>query len=72
MLTQTVRLNIDLQGRRADVIQFQVFLTMHDRGDSRRRAVLYVVLSSLPGRFRAVLGDFEQFLSTIRPESRAD
>ena len=67
-LTQAVKLNVDLRGRPQDLIQFQVFLTMRDRHDPRRRAVLHVVLSALPEQFPSVIGNFEQFLSTIRPE----
>jgi hypothetical protein len=68
-LTQAVKLNIDLQGRPQDVIQFQVFLIMRDRQDPRRRGVLQVVLSALPEQFPTVIGDFEQFLSSVTPES---
>lgn len=67
-LTQAVKLNVDVRGRPQDLIQFQVFLAMRDRRDPRRRAVLHVVLSALPEQFPTVIGDFEQFLSTIRPE----
>ena len=67
-LTQAVKLNVDLRGRPQDLIQFQVFLAMRDRRDPRRRAVLHVILSALPEQFPTVIGDFEQFLSTIRPE----
>jgi hypothetical protein len=67
-LTQAVKLNVDLQGQPRDVIQFQVFLTMRDRNEPRRRAVFQVVLSSLPEQFPTVIGDFEKFLSTIAPE----
>lgn len=68
-LTQAVKLNVDLQGEPRDVIQFQVFLTMRDRNNPRRRGVFQVVLSSLPEQFQAVIGDFEKFLSSITPES---
>jgi hypothetical protein len=30
--------------------------------------VLHVVLSALPEQFQQVIGDFQQFLSTIKPE----
>jgi hypothetical protein len=67
-LTQAVKLNIDLKGGPRDVIQFQVFLGMRDQRDPQRQAVLHVVLSSLPEQFEQVIGDFQQFLSTIEPE----
>lgn len=68
VLTQAVKLSIDLQGSPQDLIQFQVFLGMRDQQDSRRVAVLQVVLSALPEQYPTVIGDFEQFLSTIQPE----
>lgn len=68
-LTQAVKLSIDLQGRPQEVYQFQVFLIMPDRRDPRVRAVLQVVLSALPDQFPAVIEDFQQFLSSITPES---
>jgi len=67
-LTQAVKLNIDLKGRPQDIIQFQVFLGMRDQRNPDLRAVLHVVLSALPEQFEQVIGDFQKFLSTIKPE----
>ncbi|MFE6616531.1 hypothetical protein [Amycolatopsis sp. NPDC057786] len=67
-LTQSVRLSMTLDGRRLDVVQLQVFLGMWDKRDPRRRAVLHIVLSALPEQFDQVAGDFQKFVSTIRPE----
>lgn len=67
-LTQAVRLSVLLNGAPADIVQFQVFLTMRDTRDPRRLAVLHVVLSALPDQFAGVIEDFQKFIATIRPE----
>lgn len=70
-LTQAVRLRIDLNGRPQDIAQLQVFLAMQDVRDPRRQAVLRIVLSATPDRFEQVVADFQQFISTIRPDGNA-
>ncbi|MGC7095265.1 hypothetical protein ACPZ19_11410 [Amycolatopsis lurida] len=70
-LTQVVRLSMVLGGRRLDVLQLQVLLGMWDRAEPQRRAVLHVVLSALPEQFGRMAEDFQQFVSTIRPEESA-
>jgi hypothetical protein len=70
-LTQALRMRINLNGRLQDVAQLQVFLGMQDVRDPRRRAVLRIVLTATPDRFEQVIGDFRQFISTIRPEQAA-
>ncbi|GAA5111261.1 hypothetical protein [Haloechinothrix salitolerans] len=67
-LTQAVRMPITLEGRKQDVVQFQVFITMRDTSDASRKVVLHAVLSSTPDRFEAVIGEFQTFLSTIKPD----
>ncbi|GLY67031.1 hypothetical protein [Amycolatopsis taiwanensis] len=67
-LTQAVRLSVLINGAPAEIVQFQVFLAMRDTRDPRRRAVLHVVLSSLPEQFAGVIDDFQKFIETIRPE----
>ena len=67
-LTQAVKISVELNGREQEVGQFQVFIVMRDTRDERRRAVLHVVLTALPDQFDEVFGDFQQFLSSIRPE----
>jgi len=67
-LTQAVRMTVDLQGREQEIGQFQVFVVMRDTPDQQRRAVLHVVLTALPDQFDDVFGDFQEFVSSIRPE----
>lgn len=70
-LTQAVRMLVDLDGRRQDIAQLQVYVGMLDVHDPRRRAVLHVVLSATPDQLGQVAGDFQRFVSTIRPEERS-
>ncbi len=70
-LTQAVRMPITLEGRKQDVVQFQVFITMRDTSDPSRKVVLHAVLSSTPDRFEAVISEFQTFLSTIKPDQAA-
>jgi hypothetical protein len=44
---------------------------MADVRDERRRAVLEIVLSATPGQFEDLVGDFQAFLKTIRPDEGA-
>jgi hypothetical protein len=70
-LTQALRMRISLNGHPQDVAQLQVFLGMQDVRDPRSKAVLRIVLTATPDRFEQVIGDFQQFISTIRPEQAA-
>jgi hypothetical protein len=62
-------MRITLNGHPQDLAQLQVFLGMQDVRDPRRQAVLRIVLTATPDRFDQVIGDFQQFISTIRPET---
>jgi hypothetical protein len=70
-LSQAVRFSAVIKGRLLDIVQLQVFLGMWDKREPQRRAVLHIVLSALPEQFVQVAGDFQNFLSTIRPEESA-
>jgi hypothetical protein len=67
-LTQAVRTSIQLDGRPREVVQLQVFLSMRDVRGAQRRAVLHIVLTATPEQFEQVIGDFQEFLSTVRPD----
>jgi hypothetical protein len=67
-LSQAVRMSLLLNGKREQLVQLQVFLGMRDTHDRSRYAVLQIVLSALAEQFDRVAGDFQKFLSTIRPE----
>ncbi|GAA3584557.1 hypothetical protein GCM10022222_81560 [Amycolatopsis ultiminotia] len=68
-LTQAVRLIAGINGRRLELVQFQVFMVLRDQREPGRRAVLHVVLSALlQDQFEHVIDDFQKFLGTIKPE----
>lgn len=67
-LTQAVRMSLPLNDKPEQLVQLQVFLGMRDTRSENRYAVLQIVLSALAEQFNEVLGDFQRFLSTIRPE----
>lgn len=69
--TQVVRLTAPVNGRPVELVQLQVFLAMPDVRDERRRAVLEIVLSATPEQFELLVGDFQAFLETIRPDGGA-
>lgn len=66
-LTQVLRLSADVNGRLRELVQAQVYLSMRDIDDPRRRAVVQLVLTSTTGQFDSVVGDFQQFVRTVRP-----
>jgi hypothetical protein len=70
-LTQAVRMTVDLHGRPQDLAQLQVFLGMRNTLDAHEQAVLHIVLSATPDQFDDVVGDFQQFIASIRPEPGA-
>jgi len=67
-LTQAVRMTLLLNNLPEQLVQLQVFLGITDTRDPNRYAVLEIVLSALAEQFQEVVGDFQKFLSTIRPE----
>lgn len=67
-LTQAVRLTVEIDGRPRDLVQLQVFLGMRIIEDDSRQSVLHVVFSATPEQFAELIGDFQKFLETIRPE----
>jgi hypothetical protein len=67
-LTQAVRTSVQLNGRPREVVQLQVFLGMRDVRGEQRRAVLHIVLTATPEQFEQVIGDFQKFLATVRPD----
>jgi hypothetical protein len=70
-LTQAVRMLIQAGGRQMDVAQLQVFLGMQDVRDPSRQAVLHIVLSADSDEFERVIVDFQQFLTTVKPDPAA-
>jgi hypothetical protein len=49
------------------LVQCQIYLSMDDYYDRRRRAVIELVLTCTPEQLDEVLADFQQFVRTVRP-----
>lgn len=54
-----------------DLVQSQVYLSMPDVTDPRKRAVIRLVLTATASQFPFVLSDFQDFLRTVRPDATA-
>ena len=54
-------------GQGKQLVQCQVYLSLDDIHDPRRRAVLELALTCKRERLEAVLPDFQRFVGTIRP-----
>jgi hypothetical protein len=63
-ITQVLDLEMSA-GRR--LVQCQVYVSMHDVADPRRRAVVELVLTCTPAQLDTVLPDFQEFVGTVRP-----
>ncbi|MEV0094781.1 hypothetical protein [Streptomyces sp. NPDC050738] len=70
-LTQQLRIAAVVAGARRDLLQSQVYLSMLDVADQRRRAVIRLVLTATASQHPAVLADFQDFVRTVRPDVRA-
>ncbi|MEU9146409.1 hypothetical protein [Streptomyces sp. NPDC048349] len=68
-LTQRLTFSAVAGGARRDLVQSHVYLAMVDAGDPHRRAVIKMVLTATAAQHDSVLGDFQEFLRTVRPET---
>jgi hypothetical protein len=59
---------LDIQvGTQQQLVQCQVYVSMHDTAHPERRAVLELVLTCLPEQLDTVFDDFQAFVRTVRP-----
>lgn len=72
-LTQRLELATVVKGEALDLVQCQVYLAMTDTTEPHKRVVLELAMTSTSDEFGGFLGDFQEFLRTVRPaESPAD
>ncbi|WP_210592869.1 hypothetical protein [Streptomyces sp. GESEQ-35] len=69
--TQTLAVSAVVGGVSRDLVQSQVYLSMLDVIDPRKRAVIRLVLTTTASQFPYVLGDFQDFVRTVRPDTAA-
>ncbi|MDF3300955.1 hypothetical protein [Streptomyces tropicalis] len=70
-LTQTLALSIVVGGNRHDLVQSQVYISMVDVDDPRRRVVIRLTLTSTTSQHPGLLDDFRNLVRTIRPSEGA-
>ncbi|MFI9585445.1 hypothetical protein ACIHCQ_27115 [Streptomyces sp. NPDC052236] len=70
-LTQRLTFSAVAGGVRRDLIQSHVYLSMLDVEDPHKRAVIRMVLTATATQHDSVLGDFQNFLRTVRPDTGA-
>ncbi|MFC7843474.1 hypothetical protein [Streptomyces sp. NPDC057382] len=58
-------------GTRHDLVQSQVFVAFSDVLNPLRRAVIQLVLTATADQHNEVLADFQEFVRTVRPDTRA-
>jgi hypothetical protein len=70
-LTQTLRVTTAVNGDQRDLVQAQVYLSMPDSAGPATHAVIRLVLTAGVGQYEAIRPDFQWFVSTVRPDTRA-
>lgn len=70
-LTQRLIFTAVVSGARRDLVQSQVHLSMPDVTDPRKRAVIRLALTATAAQHDEVLGEFQDFVRTVRPETSA-
>jgi hypothetical protein len=67
-LTQLVRIRERINGVERALAQCQVYLSMSDVDDEQKRVVLRLALTATEEQLAGVIGDFQRFVATVRPE----
>ncbi|PKW19831.1 hypothetical protein [Saccharopolyspora spinosa] len=68
-LTQLLRVTTLVARESTELIQCQVYLSMSDVDRPQERAVIRLSLTATEDNFKAVIGDFQEFVASVRPES---
>jgi hypothetical protein len=71
-LTQRLAFTSVVDGTRRDLVQSQVYLSLSDIEDPHRHAVIRLVLTATAAQYDAVLGDFQDFVRTVRPDTETE
>ncbi|QKW09518.1 hypothetical protein HUT18_27125 [Streptomyces sp. NA04227] len=66
-LTQTLTFSAMVGGVSRELVQSQVYLSMLDAADPRKRAVIRLALTCTASQYPTVLADFQDFVRTVRP-----
>ncbi|UWE12665.1 hypothetical protein [Actinacidiphila bryophytorum] len=71
-LTQQLSFTAVLRGERTALLQTQVYLSMLDENDPHQRAVIRLALTATAGQHDDVLGDFQEFVRSVGPDTGAE
>jgi len=71
-LLQKLAVSTTAGGTLRDVVQTQVYLSLLDIKDPHNRVVIRLVLTSTAAQHPLVLGDFEDFVRTVRPRTETE
>ncbi|MCZ2524128.1 hypothetical protein GQS52_01470 [Streptomyces sp. SCUT-3] len=69
--TQTLAVSGIVGGVHRDLVQSQVYLSLLDVADPRKRVVIRLVLTATASQHPSVLDDFQEFVRTVRPDDGA-
>ncbi|MFE1784795.1 hypothetical protein ACFW9F_19985 [Streptomyces sp. NPDC059506] len=67
--TQTLAVSGVVGGVHRDLTQSQVYLSLLDVADPRKRVVIRLVLTATTSQHPSVLDDFQEFVRTVRPDT---
>lgn len=67
--TQVLAVSAIVGGVLRDLVQSQVYLSMLDVADPGKRAVIRLVLTASASQHPSVVGDFQDFVRTVRPDT---
>ncbi|AKJ11400.1 hypothetical protein ABB07_15585 [Streptomyces incarnatus] len=70
-LTQRLTFSAVVNGTHRDLVQSQVYLSLPDVGESHKHAVIRLTLTASASQHDDVLGDFQGFVRTVRPDAPA-
>jgi hypothetical protein len=68
-LLQKLAVSATVGGTPRDLVQTQVYLSLLDIADPHNRVVVRLVLTSTAAQHPAIMGDFEDFVRTVRPST---
>ncbi|MEV0412549.1 hypothetical protein AB0I68_17520 [Streptomyces sp. NPDC050448] len=68
-LTQRLTLSAIVAGVPRDLVQSQVYMTIADVTDPHKRALVRTILTATAAQYDSVLGDFQEFLRSVRPDT---
>ncbi|MFC0601596.1 hypothetical protein [Streptomyces palmae] len=71
-LAQRLTLSAVTGGTRRDLVQSQVYLAFLDPGSPHKRAVIRLILTCTAAQEEGVVGDFQDFLRSVAPDTGAE